>query len=142
MAEPKTKRTTAPVGDFLNSIKDDEVRKDCWAIAEIMQNATKAKPEMWGAGIVGFGSYQYKYADGREMDWMLTAFSPRKKNITLYVMSGFDGYDELRAQLGKHSCGKSCLYIKRLSDIDVPTLKKIVKASVQHMVKNKRQTAN
>ena len=135
MAELKTKLTNASVDDFLNSIKDEQVRKDCWAIVDIMQKATKAKPQMWGASIVGFGSYRYKYANGRELDWMLTAFSPRKQNITLYIHRGFEHDDEWMAQLGRYSCGKSCLYVKRLSDIHVPTLKKIVKASVRHILK-------
>jgi hypothetical protein len=135
MAELKTKRNDASVGDFLDAIKDEQVRKDCLAIADIMQKATKAKPQMWGAGIVGFGSRRYKYASGREIDWMLIAFSPRKQNITLYISSGFEGYDELTAKLGKHSCGKGCLYIKRLSDVHLPTLKKLINASVKHMLK-------
>jgi len=139
MAELKTKRTVASVDDFLNGIKHDQVRQDCWAVADIMQKAAKAKPAMWGPSIVGFGNYKYKYADGREMDWMLIAFSPRKQNITLYLRSDFDGYDELMAGLGTHSCGKSCVYIKRLSDVHVPTLKKLVKASVQHSLKKNVQ---
>jgi len=135
MAELKTKRNDASVDDFLDSIKDEQVRKDCRAIADIMQKAAKAKPQMWGSGIVGFGSRRYKYASGREIDWMLIAFSPRKQNITLYISSGFDGYDELTAKLGKHSSGKGCLYIKRLSDVHLPTLKKLINASVKHMLK-------
>jgi len=135
MAELKTKRNDASVDDFLDAIKDEQVRKDCRAIADIMQNATKAKPHMWGSGIVGFGSRRYKYASGREIDWMLIAFSPRKQNITLYISSGFEGYDELTVKLGKHSCGKGCLYIKRLSDVHLPTLKKLINASVKHLLK-------
>ena len=135
MAELKTKRTDASVDDVLESIKDEQVREDCLAIADIMQKATKAEPQMWGPGIVGFGSRRYKYSSGREIDWMLIAFSPRKQNITLYISSGFEGYDELTAKLGKHSCGKGCLYIKRLSDVHLPTLKKLVNASVKHMLK-------
>jgi len=134
MAEPKTKLTRASVDDFLQSIEDDQVRKDCLRLVDIMQKATKAKPQMWGANIVGFGSYRYKYASGREGDWMLTAFSPRKQNITLYIMTGFEQYDELMSRLGKHSCGKSCLYIKRLSDVHLPTLEKLVGASVKHLL--------
>jgi hypothetical protein len=138
MAELKTKLDkNASVDEFLNSIKDEQVRQDCWMIVDIMQKATKSKPQMWGSSIVGFGSYHYKYASGREGDWMLTAFSPRKNNITLYIMSGFDGYDELLDRLGKYSCSKSCLYIKRLSDIHLPTLRKLVKTSVQHLLKKK-----
>jgi hypothetical protein len=136
MAEIKTKLTDASVDDFLNSIQDEQIRQDCWTIADLMEKAAKAKPRMWGSAIVGFGSSSYKYSDGRENDWMLIAFSPRKQNITLYVGSGFEGYDELMSQLGKHSCGKSCLYIKRLSDVHLPTLKKLIKASVQHKLKS------
>jgi hypothetical protein len=135
MTDIKTKLNDASVEDFLNSIKDDQVRKDCWTIVEIMQEATKAKPQMWGSSIVGFGSYHYQYASGREGDWMLSAFSPRKQNITLYICASFEGRDELMAQLGKHSCGKACIYIKRLSDVHLPTLKKLIKGSVKHMLK-------
>jgi len=135
MAELKTKRNDASVDDFLNSIKDEQVRKDCQAIADIMRKVTKAKPQMWGSSIVGFGSRRYKYASGREIDWMLIAFSPRKQNITLYIGPGFEGYDDLMAQLGKHSCGKGCVYIKRLSDVHLPTLKKLIKGSVEHILK-------
>jgi len=133
MAELKTKLNQASVDDFLNAIQDEQVRQDCWAIVDIMREATQAPPQMWGTSIVGFGSYRYKYASGREGDWMLTAFSPRKQNITLYIMVGFEQYDAMLAQLGKHTRGKSCLYIKRLSDVDVPTLRRLVQASVQHM---------
>jgi Domain of unknown function (DU1801) len=135
MAELKTKRTDASVDDFLNSIKDDQVRQDCWTIADMMQKATKAKPQMWGPSIIGFGNHRYKYPNGREMDWMLIAFSPRKQNITLYLSRDFEGYDELMEQLGKHSSSKACLYIKRLSDIHLPTLKKLINASVKHLKK-------
>jgi hypothetical protein len=135
MAELKTKLTDASVTDFLNAIKDEQVRQDCWAIAEIMQKATNAAPKMWGSSIVGFGNAHYKYASGREGDWMQVAFSPRKQNITLYLCSGFEGRDELLAELGKHSCSKGCVYIKRLSDVHLPALKKLVKASVKHMRK-------
>jgi hypothetical protein len=96
---------------FLNGIKDDQVRQDCWTIVEIMQNATKAKPEMWGFSIVGFGSQRLKYASGRELNWMLIAFAPRKQNMALHIDAGFEGYDTLLGKLGKHACGKSCLNI-------------------------------
>ena len=137
MGELKTKLTQASVEEFLNSIEDEQTCNDCLAIAGIMEKATKAKPRMWGPSIVGFGSFVYKYANGREMDWMLIAFSPRKKNITLYVYGDFPGYDDLMARLGTYKCGKSCLYIKRLSDIHLPTLKKLV----QESVRTKRATA-
>ena len=90
---------------------------------------------MWGANIIGYGTYRYKYASGREGEWFLTGFSPRKQNLTLYIMSGFDQYDSLLANLGKHSTGKSCLYVKKLEDIDLTTLKEMVKLSVDHMAK-------
>ena len=135
MAELKTKATKASVDDFLDTIDNDQVRDDCRTIAAVMEKATKSKPVMWGPSIIGFGHSRYKYPNGREMDWMLAAFSPRKQNITLYIMPGFDQYDELMEKLGKHSCGKSCLYIKRLSDVHLPTLTKLVNASVKYMRK-------
>ncbi|HMV47243.1 MAG TPA: DUF1801 domain-containing protein [Blastocatellia bacterium] len=135
MAEPKTKLTEASVEDFLNAIKDEQTRQDCFAIVELMRKITKAEPKMWGTSIVGFGTYRYVYASGKEGDWPLTGFSPRKQNLTLYVMAGFDEYDELMEKLGKFSCGKSCIYIKRLSDLHLPTLKKLITASVKHLLK-------
>jgi Domain of unknown function (DU1801) len=133
MTELKTKINDASVTDFLNSIQNEQTRQDCQAIADLMQKATHATPKIWGSNIVGFGTYHYKYASGREADWMRIAFSPRKQNITLYITSGFEEYQELLEQLGKHSCGKSCLYIKRLSDVDIPTLEKLIQASVKYM---------
>lgn len=145
MAELKTKLTKASVVKFLNTLPDEQKRQDCWAIVEMMQAATKAEPKMWGTSIVGFGTYHYSYASGQEADWPIVGFSPRKQNITLYLSSGFEQYDELLTKLGKHSCGKVCVYIKRLSDVHVPTLKKLVNASVKHVIKTnkpaKRQSA-
>ena len=131
----KTKISNASVDDFLSSIQDEQVRADSYAIAKIMERATKAKARMWGNAIVGFGNRKYKYPDGREMNWMVIAFSPRKKNITLYIAPDFEGCKDLMKELGKFSRGKSCLYIKRLLDVNIATLKKIVKASVQHVLK-------
>ena len=133
MAELKTKPTDQSVTDFLNKIPDPGRREDCFAIAKIMEEITGSKPKMWGPSIVGFGSYHYKYATGREGDWLVTGFSPRKQDLTLYIMMGFEKHDALMKQLGKHKTGKSCLYIKRLSDIHVPTLKKLIKASVKDL---------
>ncbi len=133
-----TKKTDAGVDDFLNAIADEQTRRDCFEIANIMKQATNSEPKMWGTGIVGFGSYHYKYASGREGDWMLTGFSPRKHNLTLYIMAGFERYDELLKKLGKFSTGKSCLYIKKLADVDKKILKKLVAESVNAM---KRSTA-
>jgi len=131
MSETKTKPTNESVNDFLNKISDEERRADCFQVAKIMEEVTGEKPTMWGPSIVGFGSYHYKYDSGREGDWLMTGFSPRKKDLTLYIMMGFEKHRDLMEKLGKHSHAKSCLYIKRLSDIHVPTLKKLIKASLK-----------
>jgi hypothetical protein len=136
MAELKTQKTKASVSAFLNAIADDQRRADCKAVSKMMQEITGEKPAMWGTSMVGFGTYTYTYATGRSGDWPLAAFSPRKQNLTLYIMAGFDGYPELMAKLGPHSTGKSCLYVKRLSDLHLPTLKKLISQSVKH-VKNR-----
>ena len=136
MAELKTKVNNASVDKFLKSVKDEQVREDCYQILDIMQKATKAEPKMWGTSIIGFGSYHYKYASGREGDWMLTGFSPRMQNLTLYIMPGFDEYDDLLKKLGKHTTGKSCLYIKKIEDVDTKVLKELVTKSVKKMKKD------
>lgn len=138
MAELKTKPNDASVERFLNKVTDKKKRADCFAIVHMMQQATKAKPKMWGSAIVGFGSYRYKYASGREGDWILIGFSPRKQNLTLYVMTGFDRYTTLLKKLGKHKTSKSCLYINRLDDIDLPTLKQLIQQSVKHMIETNK----
>lgn len=135
MAELKTRATRASVDKFLKTVKDEQKREDCYKILEIMQKATKSEPKMWGTSIVGFGSYHYKYASGREGEWMLTGFAPRKQNLTLYIMDGFEEYNSLLKKLGKHATGKSCLYIKKLEDVDLKVLKEIVVKSVRHMQK-------
>lgn len=131
-AERKTRVTNVPVEDFIDSHDSEQVRDDCRTLVALMQKATKAAPEMWGASIVGFGRYKWRGASGKEVEWMITAFAPRKANLTVYLWPQFDGKNELLAKLGKHSCGKGCLYIKRLSDVHVPTLKKLIDASVKH----------
>jgi len=133
VAAAKTKPTKESVAGFLNKISDAERREDCFAIEKIMEEITGAKPQMWGSSIVGFGSYHYKYASGHEGDWPLTAFAPRKNDLTLYVMLGFEKYDPLMNKLGKHKKARSCLYIKRLSDVHLPTLKKLLKTSVRDL---------
>ena len=133
MTELKTRVNKASVDKFIRGIENEQVRKDCLKIIEIMKKATKAEPMMWGTSIVGFGSYHYKYASGREGDWMLIGFSPRKQNLTLYIMSGFDEYDKLLKKLGKYSTGKSCLYVKKLEDVDIQVLKELVNLSVKKM---------
>jgi hypothetical protein len=131
MAELKTKKTKASVEKFLNTVPDEQRRKDCFRILEIMKTATKSEPAMWGPSIVGFGGYQYKYPNGRELELPLTAFSPRKQALTMYFMPGFfDRYPELMKKLGKHSIAKSCLYIKNLDEVDLTTLKKLIKQSL------------
>ena len=133
MAELKTKLNNGDVHAFLNNIPDEKKRQDALTILKLMQEATDIKPRMWGDSIVGFGSYHYKYASGREGDWFLTGFSPRKQNLTLYIMPGFEKYEILLSKLGKHSTGKSCLYIKKIEDVDVDVLKELVKQSVEYM---------
>ena len=135
MAELKTKKTTASVSAFLNAIADDQMRKDCKAIAALMQKVTKSKPAMWGAAIIGFGSVHLKYASGRELDWPATAFAPRKGNITLYVLGNYPERDSLVAKLGSYKASGGCLHIKRLSDVHVPTLTKSVQASFKEAKK-------
>ena len=133
MAEPKTKQTNASVEEFLNQVTDGGRREDCYQIARMMQEITGSEPKMWGPSIVGFGSYHYKYASGQEGDWPIAAFSPRKTDLTLYLHAGFAEQGDLMEKLGKHRTGKSCLYIKRLSDVHLPTLKKLIRQSAKPM---------
>lgn len=129
----KTVPTDASVQAYLDAIDDHARRADCERIAAIMSAATDRAPKMWGAGIVGFGEYHYKYDSGREGDWCLTGFSSRKSAISLYIMPGFKAFDDLMTRLGKHKTGKSCLYVKRLSDIDEDVLGQLVAESVAWM---------
>ncbi|MBL8076568.1 MAG: DUF1801 domain-containing protein [Anaerolineales bacterium] len=133
--ELKTKVNTASVEGFLNSVEDEQKRADCFEILKMMKQVTKETPRMWGASIVGFGSYHYKGASGREGDWMLTGFSPRKQNMTLYLMGGFDLHKDLLKKLGKYKTSVGCLYIKKLDDVDKTVLKKLVTESVKTMKK-------
>jgi len=135
MSDLKTKRTGASVAAFLDAIPDADRRRDCKAIAAIMKKVTGESPAMWGDSIVGFGSYHYKYAGGREGDWPLTGFSPRKQNLTVYIMPGFAEYAGLMKKLGKHKTGVSCLYIRNLDDIDDGVLTELIRESVGHMRK-------
>ena len=133
MAELKTKQNDQSVEAFLNSVEDERKRQDSFIILELMKEATGEQPKMWGDSIIGFGNYHYVYGSGREGDWFLTGFSPRKQNLTLYIMSGFEEYDEFMARLGKYKTGKACLYINKLADVDLPTLKELVRQSTEHM---------
>lgn len=132
-SEPKTKQTTKSVTAFLATVKDERRRRDCRTVMALMKAATKAPAKMWGPSIVGFGTYRYVYASGREGDWPRIAFSPRKSDLTLYVSPGFEGYPALMKKLGKVKTGKVCVYIKSLDDVHMPTLKALIKGSVQHM---------
>jgi hypothetical protein len=130
MAEQKTKPTAQSIEDFLEKVSDENVRDDCHALIKLMKKVTGAPPILWGPSIIGFGKYHYKYESGHEGDSCLTGFSPRKPNITLYIMPGFTQYETLLKKLGKHKAGKGCLYIKRLEDIDVSVLESLVEKSV------------
>ena len=134
MAELKTKPTDQSVVEFLNAIPGEKKRRDSFAIVELMKEVTGLEPKMWGTSIVGLGSYHYKYASGHEGDAPLTGFSPRKQNLTLYLHIGFDRNRELLGRLGKFTTGKGCLYIKKLEDVDLPTLKQLIELSVDHMI--------
>ncbi len=138
MAELKTKKTDESVEAFVHSVENEKRRMDAFQVLDLMKEVTGEDPKMWGSSIVGFGDYHYKYKSGREGDWFLTGFSPRKQNLTLYIMSGFTEYDELMTNLGKFTTGKSCLYIKKIEDVDLPTLKKLVEKSADHMAETNR----
>ena len=133
MAEPKTTPNDGDVVAFLNQVENEQKRQDCFAILELMRQATGEQPVMWGDAIIGFGSYHYRYASGREDDSPLVGFSPRKQNITIYITSGFEQYESLLNRLGKHSTAKSCLYLKKLDDVDTTILAELVKRSAEHM---------
>ena len=136
MAENKTQPTSASVTEFINAIDDPAKRADVRKVAAMMRKATGKRAKMWGPSIVGYGTYHYKYASGREGDFLLTGFSSRKQALTVYIMAGFSNYDALMKKLGKYKTGKSCLYIRRLSDVDEGVLQELIDESVQHMRKN------
>lgn len=133
MTELKTKQTDESVLAFLDTVSDASRRSDCLAVLEMMKSATNVEPVMWGSNIVGFGRYKYKYEGGREGEWFVTGFSPRKNDLTLYIIPGFERYEKLMTKLGKHKTGRSCLYIKRLDDVDKTVLKKLIEESVKAM---------
>lgn len=136
MAENKTKLTKLSVAAFINGIDDKEKRADVKRVAAMMQKVTGSKAAMWGTNIVGYGQYHYKYESGREGDFMLAGFSPRKQALTIYVIAGFKRFDSLMKKLGKYKTGESCLYVKRLSDIDEKVLEKLIEESVKYMREN------
>jgi len=136
MAELKTKVRKASVDKFLQGIKDEKRREDCYQILKIMKKATKAEPKMWGLSIIGFGDYHYKYESGRENDWFVTGFSPRAQNLTLYMMGGLD--NELLKKLGKYKTGKGCLYINKLEDVDTKVLNELIAKSMKSLQKTSK----
>ena len=138
MAELKTQTTDNSVVEYLSTVENERKKADSFAILELMSEASGQEPKMWGESIIGFGTYHYKYASGREGTWFLTGFAPRKQSLTLYIMSGFEGYDLLLRKLGKHKTGKSCLYINKLEDIDMDVLRDLVKQSVEHMIETNK----
>jgi len=133
MTENKTQPNNRSVADFIAGIPDERLRGDCQAVLELMRRITGCEPRMWGDSIVGFGQYHYRYASGREGDWFLTGFSPRKQNLTLYLAQGFDQQLDLLQRLGRHKTGKACLYIGKLSDIDLPTLEALLADSARRL---------
>jgi hypothetical protein len=135
MAENKTKGNKGGVTAFLNAVDDPRKRSDARKVAAMMRKATGKRARMWGSSIVGFGSYHYKYASGHEGDWALVGFSPRKQNLTVYIMPGFDEFPTLMQKLGKYKTGKSCLYLKKLDDVDEAVLQELIDQSVKVMRK-------
>ena len=131
MPENKTKSNRRSVEAFLRGIPDERQRRDCLTLVEWMKQATGEKPVMWGTGIVGFGKYRYRYASGREGDWFVVGLSPRKQNLTLYLMNGLERQKDLLTKLGRHKTGVGCLYIKTLDDVHHPTLKQLIRTSVR-----------
>ena len=135
MAENKTQATKASVTEFIKAIDDPVRRADVRKVAAMMRKATGKRAKMWGSSIVGYGTYRYKYASGREGEFMMVGYSPRKQALSVYIMAGFSKYGSLMARLGKYKTGKSCLYIKRLSDIDEEILQRLINESVKYMRK-------
>lgn len=132
----KTVENDGSVADFINSIEPDQKRADSNEVLQMMKDITGLEPKMWGTSMVGFGSYHYKYASGREGDYFLTGFSPRKQALTVYIMPGFSSHEKLMSKLGKYKTGKSCLYIKKLDDIDREGLRELIKLSIDYMLEN------
>jgi len=133
MTENKTKLNDASVMEYLNSVENEKRKTDALIVLEMMKRLTKEDPKMWGTSLVGFGTYHYKYESGREGDFFITGFSPRKQSLTLYIMNGFERYDELMGQLGKFKTGKSCLYINKIEDVDLDILESLITESVNYM---------
>lgn len=135
MSDLKTRPTGQDVEEFLSQIDDPKRQQDCRVVAAMMREVTGAEPRMWGESIVGFGSYHYRYASGREGDWMLTGFSPRKQSLTLYLSYGFEQHADLLQRLGKPRLGKACLYLKRLDGVDQAALRELIRRSVDEVAR-------
>ena len=133
MSKLKTSPNESDVQQYLNSVEDEQKRKDCFTLLKMMKSLTGNPPKMWGNSIVGFGSYHYKYDSGRAGDWFLCGFAPRKQNLTMYIMSGFKKQETLLKKLGKYKTGKSCLYVKKLEDIDQAVLKQMIITSINYL---------
>ena len=133
MSDAKTAQTGASVSEFLATIEDRQQRADCRAIARMIREATGKRPRMWGSSIVGYDRYDYAYASGRKGSWPICAYSPRARNISVYIMPGFSKFGPLLKKLGKHKTGKSCLYINKLADVDSDVLAQLIDASVKEM---------
>jgi len=136
MAELKTKKNEASVDAFLNKIPEEKRRKDCFTIMQLMKKVTKSEPKMWGDSIVGFGTYHYKYESGREGDWFPVGFSPRKQNLSLYLMCDMEKRSGLLKKLGKYKMAKSCIYIKKIEDIDLSVLTELIAQAIKFHAKN------
>ena len=135
MSQNKTVPNELSVSDYLNAIENPQRKQDCWAIHDLMKKVSGKEPKMWGASMVGFGTYHYKYESGREGIMLTTGFSNRKQAITLYIMDGFKRHKELLEKIGPHKTGKSCFYIKRLSDIDINMLSLVISESLKAVEK-------
>jgi hypothetical protein len=133
MAEPKTQPTTASAEAFIDALDDEQRRRDCRMLLKLMRQATGAPPVMWGGSIIGFGTYRQTYANGKTGDWPVIGFSPRKNDLTVYLMPGFERWQPLLDKLGRHKTGKVCLYLKRLADVDPGVLTELIESSVQGM---------
>jgi len=133
MSELKTQSNDKDPRAYLDTVEPERKREDAHAILDMMQEITGEAPLMYGESIIGFGTYQYTYSNGKPAEWFLVGFAPRKANIVLYIVSGFDQYDDLMSKLGKHKTGKSCLYINKLADVDMDVLRELVKLSSEHM---------
>ena len=133
MTSLKTQPYDRNIPEFLSKVENPQKREDCFTLLDLMKEETGEEPQYWHSNMVGFGQYHYQYDSGHEGDWFLAGFSPRKQNLTIYIMSGFEQYEELMEKLGKYKTGKSCLYVNRLSDIDLNVLRELIQKSVKYM---------